>query len=117
MMTFELCAETIDACLAVRDGGAHRIELCSGLSEDGITPRYGLIADAVERSDLPVHVLVRPRGGNFVYSASEVDVMRRDILHIKQLGAAGVLFGILQPDGKVHVEATALSCSSRARCK
>jgi copper homeostasis protein len=104
-MIFELCAETIDACLAARDGGAHRIELCSGLSEGGITPSHGLIQEAVERSGLPVHVLVRPRGGDFVYSASEVDVMRRDILHAKELGAAGVVLGILQPDGRVDVEA------------
>jgi len=101
---FELCAETIDACLAAREGGAHRIELCSGLSEGGITPSHGLILDAVERSGLPVHVLVRPRGGDFVYSASEVDVMRRDILHAKELGAAGAVFGMLRPDGRVDVE-------------
>jgi copper homeostasis protein len=105
-MIFELCAETIDACIAAREGGAHRIELCSGLSEGGITPSHGLILDAVERSGLPVHVLVRPRGGDFAYSASEIDVMRRDILHIKELGAVGVVFGILQPDGQVDVVAT-----------
>ena len=105
-MIFELCAETIDACLVARDGGAHRIELCSGLSEGGMTPSHGLIQEAVERSGLPVHVLVRPRGGNFVYSAAEVDVMRRDILHVRELGAAGVVLGILQPDGRVNVEAT-----------
>jgi copper homeostasis protein len=105
-MIFELCAETIEACLAARDGGAHRIELCSGLSEGGITPSHGLITDAVERSCLPVHVLVRPRGGIFVYSASELDVMRRDIVHIQQLGAAGVVLGILRADGCVDVENT-----------
>ena len=105
-MIFELCAETIDACLAARGGGAHRIELCSGLSEGGITPSHGLIRDAVERSGLPVHVLVRPRGGDFVYSAFEIGVMRRDILHIKELGAAGVVLGILLPNGQVDVEAT-----------
>ena len=105
-MIFELCAETIDACLVAREGGAHRIELCSGLSEGGLTPSHGLIREAVERSGLPVHVLVRPRGGNFVYAASEVDVVRRDIQHARELGAAGVVLGILQPDGRVDVEAT-----------
>ncbi|MDQ2841588.1 MAG: copper homeostasis protein CutC [Acidobacteriota bacterium] len=105
-MVFELCAETIDACLAARDGGAHRIELCSALSEGGLTPSHGLIHEAVERSGLPVHVLIRPRGGNFVFSASEVDVMRRDILHAKELGATGAVLGILQPDGRVDLEAT-----------
>jgi copper homeostasis protein len=105
-MIFELCAETMDACLAARAGGARRIELCSGLSEGGITPSHGLIVEAVERSGLPVHVLVRPRGGSFVYSAAEIEVMRRDILHVMELGAAGVVFGILRPDGRVDVEAT-----------
>jgi copper homeostasis protein len=105
-MIFELCAETIDACLAAREGGEHRIELCSGLSEGGVTPSHRLIWDAVERSGLPVHVLVRPRGGNFVYSGAEIDVMRRDILHIKELGAAGVVLGILQLDGRIDVGAT-----------
>lgn len=105
-MIFELCAETIDACLVAREGGAHRIELCSGLSEGGMTPSHGLIQEAVERSGLPVHVLIRPRGGDFVYSAAEVEVMRRDILHVKELGAAGVVLGILKADGRVDVEAT-----------
>jgi copper homeostasis protein len=105
-VTFELCAETIDACVAAREGGAHRIELCSALSEGGLTPSHGLIVDAVERSGLPVHVLVRPRGGDFVYSATEKEVMRRDVLHIMELGAAGVVFGMLHPDGTVDIEAT-----------
>jgi copper homeostasis protein len=105
-MIFELCAETMDTCLAARAGGAHRIELCSGLCEGGITPSHGLIAEAVERSGLPVHVLVRPRSGDFVYSAAEVDVMRQDILHSKELGAAGVVLGILQAGGRIDVEAT-----------
>jgi len=106
-MIFELCAETIEACLAARDGGAHRIELCSGLSEGGITPSRGLIAGAVERRGLPVNVLVRPRGGNLVCCPSELDVMRQDIVHIKELGAAGVVFGILGGKGYVDVENTA----------
>ncbi|MGA8937548.1 MAG: copper homeostasis protein CutC [Acidobacteriaceae bacterium] len=105
-MIFELCAETIDACLAAQQGGADRIELCSGLSEGGLTPSHGLIRAAVARSGLPVHVLIRPRGGNFVYSESEIDVMRDDIEHAKNLGAAGVVFGILTPDDCVDVERT-----------
>jgi copper homeostasis protein len=105
-MIFELCAETIEACLAASDGGAHRIELCSGLSEGGLTPSHGLVRMAVERSGLPVHVLVRPRGGDFFYTAHEVDVMRQDILHIQQLGAAGVVFGLLHEDCTVDIELT-----------
>lgn len=105
-MTFELCAETVDACLAARDGGAHRIELCSGLSEGGLTPSHGLIRDALERSGLPVHVLIRLRGGDFAYSTCEIDIMREDILHAKELGAAGVVFGVLRPNTSVDIERT-----------
>src|ERR1700751_3547441 len=90
-IVFELCAETIDACLAAKEGGAHRIELCSGLSEGGLTPSHGLVQAAIERSGLAVHVLLRPRGGGFDYTKSEVAVMREDIQHAKQLGAVGVV--------------------------
>jgi copper homeostasis protein len=101
---FELCAETIDACLAAKEGGAHRIELCSGLSDGGLTPSHGLVRAAVQLSGLPVHVLLRPRGGDFLYTRSEVAVMREDILHVRELGAVGVVLGLLRPDGSVDIE-------------
>jgi copper homeostasis protein len=105
-IVFELCAETIDACLAARDGGAARIELCSALSDGGLTPSHGLIRAAVARSGLPVHVLIRPRGGDFLYSAAELAVMRDDILHAKYLDAAGVVLGLLNRDGIVDIAGT-----------
>jgi copper homeostasis protein len=105
-MTFELCAETMQACIAARDGGADRIELCSALSEDGLTPSHGLLHQAIVQSGLPVHGLVRPRNGNFVYSAAEIAVMEQDILHMRQLGAAGIALGLLKSDGVVDVDAT-----------
>jgi len=105
-IVFELCAETLDACLAARDGGASRIELCSGLSEGGITPSHGLVRAAIAQSGLPVHVLIRPRGGDFLYSAAELAVMRDDIAHVKSLGAAGVVLGVLAPEGTVDIAAT-----------
>jgi copper homeostasis protein len=111
---FELCAETIDACLAARIGGADRIELCSGLSEGGLTPSHGLACAAIERSGLPVHVLIRPRGGDFLYSDDEIAVMAEDILHMKQQGAAGVVLGLLRADGTVDVERTR-TLADRAR--
>lgn len=101
---FELCAETIDACLAAKEGGAHRIELCSGLSEGGLTPSHGLVRAAIKCSGLAVHVLLRPRGGSFQYTKSEFAVMREDIQHVKQLGAVGVVLGLLLPDGSVDVD-------------
>ena len=101
---FELCAETIDACLAAKEGGAHRLELCSGLSEGGLTPSHGLVQAAIGCSDLGVHVLLRPRGGSFQYTRAEVAVMREDIQHVKQLGAVGVVLGLLRPDGSVDID-------------
>lgn len=105
-IVFELCAETMAACLAARDGGADRIELCSALSEGGLTPSHAFLQAAIEHSQLPVHVLIRPRGGNFLYTQAELDIIAQDILHARQLGAAGVVFGLLQQDRRVDTEAT-----------
>jgi copper homeostasis protein len=106
LMTFELCSETLQACLAAREGGADRIELCSALSEDGLTPSHGFIQAAVKQSGLPVYVLLRPRAGDFVYSDAEFAVMREDLLHVHALGANGFVLGILRADGTVDVERT-----------
>ena len=103
---FELCAETMEACVAARDGGADRIELCSALSEAGLTPSHGLLHEAIAKSGLPVNGLVRPRGGGFVYSSAEIAVMEQDVLHMRRIGAAGVVLGLLKADGTVDVEAT-----------
>lgn len=105
-IVFELCAESIDACLIARDGGANRIELCSALSEGGLTPSHGLIREAVNCSGLPVHVLLRPRGGDFVYTDAEFDVMREDLKQLRLLGASGVVLGVLRGDGSVDIERT-----------
>ncbi len=105
-IVFELCAESIDACLAAAPGGAHRIELCSALSVGGITPSHGLIREAVREAELPVHVLLRPRGGNFLYTDAEFAVMRDDLHHIRQLGAAGVVLGLLTSERTVDVTRT-----------
>lgn len=103
---FEVCAETMEACFAARSGGADRIELCSALSEGGLTPSHGFVREAVAQSGLPIHAMVRPRGGSFVYTAAEIEIMRLDILHLKSLGIAGVVLGLLHPDGSVDVAAT-----------
>lgn len=105
-IVFELCVENMDGCLAAKGGGADRIELCSALSEGGVTPSHGLIREAVRRSGLPIHALLRPRGGDFVYSDAEFDVMREDLRHMCALGASGVVLGVLQADGRVDVART-----------
>jgi copper homeostasis protein len=105
-ITFELCAESLQACLAAGQGGADRIELCSALNEDGLTPSHALIKAAVERSGLPVYVLLRPRSGDFVYSDDELALIREDLLHTRSLGASGFVVGVLHPDGTVDIERT-----------
>lgn len=105
-IVFELCAETMDACLAAREGGADRIELCSSLIEGGLTPSHGLIRQAVAQAGLPVHVLLRPRPGNFVYGPADFGVLQADLAHLHVLGARGAVFGLLEPDGRVDVPRT-----------
>jgi copper homeostasis protein len=103
-IVFELCAESIQACLAARDGGANRIELCSALSEGGLTPSHAFIREAVQRSGLPVYVLLRPRPGDFLYTKLEFAIMREDLVHARDLGASGFVVGILRPDETVDIE-------------
>jgi copper homeostasis protein len=105
-IVFELCAESIDACMVARASGAHRIELCSALSEGGVTPSYGLIREAVSRSGLPVHILLRPRGGDFIYTDAELEVMREDLTSFRELGVSGIVIGFLHTDGTVNQELT-----------
>jgi copper homeostasis protein len=105
-IVFELCAESVEACLAAHDGGAHRIELCTALSEGGLTPSHGLIRAAIAGSGLPVHVLLRPRSGDFLYTPAEFEVMRDDLKYARALGASGAVVGFLHADGNVDVERT-----------
>lgn len=98
---FEICAETLQACHAAVAGGADRIELCSALNDGGVTPSHGFIRAAVASSTIPVHVLLRPRAGNFVYSAEEFDVICSDLEDALTLGATGVAAGILTPQHEV----------------
>jgi copper homeostasis protein len=101
---FELCAENLEAAQAAEAGGADRIELCSQLSIGGVTPDADLIAAAVEALSIPVHVLIRLRGGDFVFSAAEFAQMRHQIEQVRRVGAAGVAIGVLFPNARVDVE-------------
>jgi copper homeostasis protein len=101
---FELCAETLQAALAAEAGGADRIELCTDLACGGVTPGTGLMAATVRSLTIPVHILIRPRSGDFVFSRTEFDQMRQEIEQAKQVGASGVALGVLLADGSVDVD-------------
>ena len=100
--TLEICAASIASCIAAAEGGANRIELCDNLLEGGTTPSYATIALAREKIDL--YPIIRPRGGDFLYSDLEFEVMKKDIELCKQLGCNGVVIGILLPNGRVDQE-------------
>lgn len=103
----EIAAGSLASALAAQAGGAGRIELCANLAAGGITPSHGTIAIVRELVPLPLVVLIRPRAGDFVYDAGELESMRRDIEHCAQLGCAGVAIGVLDSHGDVDRAACA----------
>ena len=104
----EICVDSIESACAVRETGASRIELCSALSEGGLTPSTGLISSVRSNLDIEINVLIRPRRGDFLYSDNEFSVMRWDIELAGEAGANGIVTGILLHDGSIDVERTAL---------
>ncbi len=102
----EVCAETLPACEAANAGGADRIELCAALSEGGVTAGVGFLREAIALSKIPVHALVRPRSGGFVYSAVEFRMVCADAEMALSLGAAGIVVGLLRPDREIDVAQT-----------
>jgi copper homeostasis protein len=107
MVTCEVCVEGFSGAYAAAQGGAHRVELCAGLLEGGTTPSQGNLTLSLEELDIPVMVLVRPRGGDFLYSPREVDTILRDISLAGQAGAHGVVTGALTKGGEVDLEVMA----------
>ncbi len=97
----EVCANSVASAIAAEKGGAKRVELCAGISEGGTTPSIGEIKAARKHLNIDIHVIIRPRGGDFLYSSLELDIMKQDILACKQFGIDGVVFGLLHPDGSI----------------
>jgi copper homeostasis protein len=98
----EVCIDTVAGARAADAGGADRIELCGELWQGGITPSRGLLEAVQEATRLPIMVMIRPRGGDFVYDSDEVDVMCRELDWLKKSPpVAGVVFGALTPQGEV----------------
>ena len=101
--TFEVCANSVESCLAAQEGGAQRVELCAGIPEGGTTPSYGEIKTARRMLDIRLHVIIRPRGGDFLYSPIEAETMLEDIRTARKAGADGLVFGCLTPEGNIDL--------------
>src|SRR5215208_8173542 len=97
----EICVEGIDGLLAAQEAGADRVELCASLVEGGLTPSFGTVREALKLATIPFHVIVRPRGGDFLYSDAEFASMIGDVAALRDIGVAGVVVGCLTADGAI----------------
>ena len=100
-MNFEICTDSIEGAIAAEKYGVKRIELCAALSAGGLTPNIGLIQKCVEHSSVEVHVIIRHKEGGFDYDQNDVEIMKVDIEAAKNVGAKGVVFGILNEDNTI----------------
>jgi len=105
-MIIEICANGFESAQIAQNAGANRIELCTNLSVGGLTPSYEEIEKVQSELSIPVHVLIRPRGGDFCYSEAELTGMIQDIAYCKQLGCTGVVSGALTSEGNIDTVAT-----------
>ena len=106
-MLIEVCAGSVRSAVEAEKGGAGRVELCDNLFEGGTTPSAATIQIACEMVRIPVYVIIRPRGGDFLYSDLEFETMKRDIVLARQYGAAGIVTGVLNAEGSVDEPRTA----------
>lgn len=101
----EIAVDNAESVLAATRGGAQRLELCSSLADGGLTPGVGFVEWARRQTSVPLHAMVRPRGGNFVYSPAEIAIMEREIAAMRGAGVNGVVFGVLTPCSRVDIKA------------
>lgn len=102
----EICCYSLQAAIDAQNGGADRIELCQSRPEGGTTPSYATVQMAKKLIHIPIYVMIRPRGGDFLYSDLEFEIMMRDIEMCKNLKVDGVVFGLLLKDGSIDIERT-----------
>lgn len=100
----ELCVDSLEACIAAEKQGANRVELCACLDIDGITPKMDLVQKVRDAIKIDLNVLIRPRGGNFVYNSSEMEQMLSSIEKLKTIGVDGIVCGSLNEDGSVNTQ-------------
>ncbi|MEO9021887.1 MAG: copper homeostasis protein CutC [Ginsengibacter sp.] len=100
----EIIGFNIESCIAAQDAGADRIELCMSPGEGGTTPSYAFIKEARKKLHIDLYVMIRPRGGDFLYSDEEFEIMKNDVLLCKQSGCDGIVTGILTEGGKVDTK-------------
>ncbi len=103
----EICVDSVESAINAQAAGADRVELCDNLIEGGTTPSYGSLVSARNNLSIGLHVIIRPRGGDFLYSDLEYDLMRRDIEICGESGVDGIVTGILLPGGNIDIERTA----------
>jgi copper homeostasis protein len=100
----EIAVFTLDGALRAVEGGANRLELCENPNDGGTTPSFGMLKKISTSITIPVFPIIRPRGGDFVYSIDEVEIMKQDILLCKELGYEGIVLGCLDADGNIDIE-------------
>ena len=102
--TYEICVDSVESAINAGKGTKKRIELCSNLVIGGTTPTEALFNEVRRNSELPIHVLIRPRFGDFLYSEHEINIIRNEVIKFRELGADGAVIGMLTKDGEIDVE-------------
>lgn len=102
----EACVNSVESAIEAQKGGARRVELCDNLYEGGTTPSAGVVRCARQHLDIDLNVIIRARGGDFLYSDIEFEIMKYDVSIVKRLGADGIVIGILNTDGTIDIDRT-----------
>lgn len=103
MALLEICCYSMECAVTAQQNGADRVELCAAPKEGGLTPSYGVLKSVREAVTIPVHPIIRPRGGDFCYSAGEFDAMLEDVVRVRELGYPGLVIGLLDEDANVDM--------------